>query len=249
MAGLLPVNAESKITSIPSLDNYVISFVFQDPLNALNPIMKIGTQIGEAIRTKLSSKDKHKILLNLLNDLEISDPEKRLTQYPKELSGGMRQRILIAMALARDPDILIADEPATALDTRIKYHIIELLKKLGKKTNKTILYITHDLASVKGFADKILIMYAGKLVESGPAKTIFENAKHPYSQKLLSLLGRSVDYEGKLIYIEGQPPLPDDFPEGCRFHPRCDFAISSCRSDTPATMGSDEHWWECPVIE
>ena len=165
----MPVNAESKITSNPSLDNYVISFVFQDPLNALNPIMKISTQIGEAIRTKQSPKDKHKILLNLLNDLEISDPKKRLAQYPHELSGGMRQRILIAMALARDPDILIADEPATALDVRIKYHIIDLLKKIGKKTNKTILYITHDLASVKGFADKILIMYAGKIVESGPA--------------------------------------------------------------------------------
>ena len=244
---MLPANAESKITSNPSLDHYVISFVFQDPLNALNPIMKISTQIGEAIRTKLSPKDKHKILLNLLNDLEISDPKKRLAQYPHELSGGMRQRILIAMALARDPDILIADEPATALDVRIKYHIIDLLKKIGKKTNKTILYITHDLASVKGFADKILIMYAGKIVESGPAKTIFKNAKHPYSQKLLALMSRSVDNEGKLAYIEGQPPLPDDFPEGCRFHPRCGFAIPSCKSDIPEMMGSDEHWWECPV--
>ena len=244
----MPANAQSKIASNPSLDNYVISFVFQDPLNALNPIMKISTQIGEAIRTKLSPKDKHKILLNLLNDLEISDPEKRLTQYPHELSGGMRQRILIAMALARDPDILIADEPATALDVRIKYHIIELLKKIGKKTNKTIIYITHDLASVKGFADKILIMYAGKIVESGPAKTIFENAKHPYSQNLIALMSRSVDNEGKLAYISGQPPLPDDFPDGCRFHPRCGFAIPSCKTESPEIQGSDIHWWACPVI-
>ena len=247
LAGLLPAHAKTKITSNPSLDNYVISFIFQDPLNALNPIMRISTQIGEAIRTKLSSKDKHRFLLNLLNELEISDPEKRLRQYPHELSGGMRQRILIAMALARDPDILIADEPATALDVRTKYHIIQLLKQIEKNSNKTIIYITHDLASVKGFADKILIMYSGKIVESGPATTIFKNAKHPYTQKLIALMTKNIDNEGKLEYIEGQPPLPEDFPEGCRFHPRCEFVIPSCKSDTPEIMGSDRHWWKCPV--
>lgn len=210
--------------------------------------MKIGTQIREAIRNKLSSEQKNTIVLNLLNDLEISDPKKRLTQYPHELSGGMRQRILIAMALARDPDILIADEPATSLDVRIKYHIIELLKRIGKNSKKTIIYITHDLASVKGFADQILIMYAGKIIESGPAKKIFGNAKHPYSQRLIDLMSRSVNSKGKLAYIEGQPPLPDDFPEGCRFHPRCGFAIPSCKTETPEIQGSDIHWWACPVI-
>ena len=209
--------------------------------------MKISNQIGEAIRTKLSFKDKHQILLNLLNNLEISDPEKRLRQYPHELSGGMRQRILIAMALARDPDILIADEPATALDARTKYHIIKLLKKIEKNSNKTIIYITHDLKSVKGFADKILIMYAGKIVESGPAKMIFKNAKHPYTQKLIALMTKNIDNEGKLEYIDGQPPLPGDFPVGCRFHPRCEFVIPSCKSDSPEIMGSDRHWWKCPV--
>ncbi len=246
LAGLLPEYAKVNINSKPPLDNYVISFVFQDPLNALNPIMKIGSQIREAFRKKISNKQKNQILIQLLNDLEISDPKKRLTQYPHELSGGMRQRILIAMALARDPDILIADEPATALDMRTKHHIIELLKRIGKKSKKTIIYITHDLVSVRGFADKILIMYAGKIVESGPAKMIFENAKHPYSQRLIELMNKNVNNFGKLAYIEGHPPLSNDFPEGCRFHPRCGIAIPSCKSEEPGLNGSDNHWWACP---
>ena len=247
IAGLLPKTARFKLESNPSLKNFIISFIFQDPLNALNPLMKIGSQIKEAIKTKSNSINKKQLVLDLLDKLEISDSSKRYKQYPYELSGGMRQRILIAMALARDPDILIADEPATSLDVRIKYQIIEMLKKICLESDKAIIYITHDLDSVKGFADYITIMYAGKIVEWGRAESIFQNPKHPYTKKLINLSQQYKNQEGRLDYIKGQPPSPENFSEGCRFHPRCESAIESCKLEDPKIKGTTEHWWKCPV--
>ena len=249
MAGLLPKTAKFKLESNPPLKNYIISFIFQDPLNALNPLMKIGSQIKEAIRNKSNSSFKKQLVLDLLDKLEISDSLKRYKQYPYELSGGMRQRILIAMALARDSDILIADEPATSLDVRIKYQIIEMLKKICLESEKTIIYITHDLDSVKGFADYITIMYAGKIVEWGRAESIYHNPKHPYTKNLIKLSQQYKTSDGRLEYIKGQPPLPDNFPEGCRFHPRCEVAIENCKLDDPKIKGTTEHWWKCPLYD
>ena len=244
----MPKNALSDFTSEPNINSFIFSFIFQDPLTSLNPLMKIGSQITEAVREKCSKKEKNHIALSLMNQLEISDPEKRIKQYPHELSGGMRQRILIAIALAKNPDIIIADEPATALDRRTKLHMIELLKSFCSRSNKTVIYITHDLASVREFADKILIMYAGKIIESGPSLSVLDMPKHPYSKKLLDLVDRKINDDGKLPFIKGQTPLPTQYPVGCRFHPRCHLSEESCKKKTPEIIGSDAHWWMCPIV-
>jgi len=247
LSHLLPKNAMCEISAQPSLNQFVFSYIFQDPLNALNPLMKIGSQIREGIRRKMDSREKTQFITHILNELEISHPEKRMNQYPHELSGGMRQRILIAMALVMEPDILIADEPATALDTRIKFHVIQLLKRICVTMKKTIIYITHDLASIQGFSDEIFIMYAGKIVEFGPTKHIFNEAKHPYTKQLINLF-QKIKIKGKnLPFIPGLPPDVSQLPDGCRFYPRCDSSIGTCQLEMPKLSGTEKHQWACPV--
>lgn len=213
-----------------------IAMVFQDPMSSLNPIFKIGSQIIEAIRThqKMSRKMAEKKAIELLSDVGIPDPELRMKDYPHQFSGGMRQRVLIAMALACNPKLLIADEPTTALDVTIQAQILELMKNLQKKYGTAIIIITHDLGVVARLADKIMVMYSGRIVEEGTAADVFYRTSMPYTWSLLRSLPRlDANNHERLIPIQGQPPNLVSPPKGCNFSPRCPFASKDCLEIDP----------------
>lgn len=226
------------------------AMVFQEPMTALNPVLRIGYQIQEAIRIKKSAKGEQRKNLKeqtlaFLQDVGIEDPDQRYYQYPHEFSGGMRQRVLIAMALAREPELLIADEPTTALDVTIQAQIINLLRDLNKNRGLAILYITHDMDLVRSFADRILVMYAGRIVEVGPAKIVLEKPQHPYTRALMSLASLKKNADGYFSSIPGTVPQPDNLPAGCRYHPRCDRIESKCKLGKPPLQTSSFHEWYC----
>ena len=209
-----------------------ISFIPQDPLSALNPVFTIGDQISEVLEVHkgISSAEAHLISAKYLETVNISNPLQKLKDYPHQFSGGMRQRVLIAMALVNEPEILIADEPTTALDVTIQLQILEIMKNLKSK-GKSVLLITHDLAVVSELCDRVYVMYLGKIVESATTKEIFSNPKHPYT---IGLLNSLPDEKRKsLIPIQGQPPSIDSIPSGCAFHPRCNFVFDRCRQEVP----------------
>ncbi|WP_088044177.1 ABC transporter ATP-binding protein [Bacillus sp. EAC] len=212
-----------------------ISMIFQEPMTSLNPVYKIGDQIIESIilHQKLSKNEAKKEVIRLLNLVGIPEPERRLTQYPHELSGGMRQRVMIAIALACNPEVLIADEPTTALDVTIQNQILALMKKLKRETNMSIMLITHDLGVVAEMADRVVVMYSGQVVEQGDVFTIFENPKHPYTEGLLRSMPTAEKRSGKLYAIEGVVPNPLNLPKGCRFAPRCEYATTLCKNEMP----------------
>lgn len=213
-----------------------VSIIFQDPMTSLNPVYTVGNQIMEAIllhtdKNKAEAKERAKELLELVG---INEPEKRLKQYPHELSGGMRQRVMIAIAIACNPKLLIADEPTTALDVTIQAQILELMKELQKKTKMGIIFITHNLGVVADICDKVSVMYAGKIVEQGPVDDIFYAPAHPYTMGLLRSMPR-VDAESyeRLIPIEGTPVDMLNPPEGCPFAPRCEKCMKICLKKMP----------------
>jgi peptide/nickel transport system ATP-binding protein len=209
-----------------------ISMIFQEPMTSLNPTFTIGQQLRESykIHEGLGKKDGTKRAIEMLELVGIPSPEKRVDQYPFELSGGMGQRVMIAMALACKPDLLIADEPTTALDVTIQAQILELIKELQEEIGMSVVMITHDLGVVAETCDYVAVMYAGKVVEFADINTLFENPKHPYTVGLLNSLPRHDKTQDELIPIKGNVPAPDEMPSGCRFAPRCPFASDICNT-------------------
>jgi len=226
-----------------------ISMVFQEPMTSLNPVLSIGLQLTETMEHHLGmSNDKaHQRATELLAKVGISDPERRLSQYPHHLSGGMRQRVMIAMALSCEPKLIIADEPTTALDVTIQAQILELMKDLTKELGVALMVITHNLGVVARYADRVNVMYAGKLVEMGKARQIYHDPHHPYTLGLLASVPRMDQPRGsRLVPIEGQPPDLTRLDSGCAFRPRCRFAVERCASEIPVLQSVDsEHAAAC----
>ena len=213
-----------------------IAMVFQDPLSSLNPVLPIGFQIEEAMLAHhtVDRRQARERAIELLNKVRIPAAASRIKDYPHQFSGGMRQRAMIAMSLANSPSVLIADEPTTALDVTVQAQILELLRDLNRELGMAIVMITHNLGVVAGLCSRVLVMYAGRIVEEGPVEQIFESPQHPYTWALLSSVPRvDADRRSRLRSIEGLPPDLISPPPGCRFHPRCPFALERCFRDEP----------------
>jgi len=212
-----------------------IAMIFQEPMTSLNPVYTIGDQISEMfyLHYNMKKKEALELAIEKLKLVSISSPEKVIKQYPHQLSGGMRQRVMIAMAMACNPHILIADEPTTALDVTIQAQILDLMRKLKEDTRASILLITHDLGVVAEMCDYVIVMYAGKIVEEADVYSLFENPRHPYTIGLLKSLPSLNEMRHRLYTIKGTVPSPKDFPEGCRFAPRCERAGKGCAQEVP----------------
>ena len=230
-----------------------IAMIFQEPMTSLNPVFSVGRQLTETLlrHTDMKASQANERALELLIQVGISDPERRLEQYPHHLSGGMRQRVMIAMALACDPKLIIADEPTTALDVTIQAQILELMKGLSERLGVAQLIITHNLGVVARYAKRVNVMYAGKIVEMGLAKDIYHNPSHPYTLGLLASVPRLDQVRGtKLIPIEGQPPDLARLDEGCAFRPRCRYSTERCAQEIPKLKTvSGEHQSACWNID
>ncbi|WP_099828207.1 ABC transporter ATP-binding protein [Oceaniglobus indicus] len=233
-----------------------MAMIFQEPMTSLNPVMTIGEQITEPLRQHrgMSADDARTTAIAMLRRVQISAPETRFYQYPHQLSGGLRQRVMIAMALVCQPRLLIADEPTTALDVTIQKQILQLVDELRHEMGTSVLFITHDLAVVSEIADRIAVIYAGRIVEEGTRDEIFEDPQHPYTLSLFAALPRPEDKGRDLASIRGQVPGPGTMPAGCRFAPRCPFAIDLCHAESPPleVLGSPTHHvacWRAPLEE
>jgi oligopeptide/dipeptide ABC transporter ATP-binding protein len=229
-----------------------MAMIFQEPMTSLNPVFTIGDQIAEAVRLHqgLSPRAAREKALAALKQVHIPAAERRLDSYPHELSGGMRQRVMIAMALACEPSLLIADEPTTALDVTIQAQILALLAELRDRTGMGILFITHNLGVVAEIADDVAVMYAGRIVERAPAATLFADAQHPYTLALLAAMPHLDGHVERLEPIPGRMPPPWDAAKGCRFAPRCPFADAVCAEQPPLRSFGDRHdvaCWRAPV--
>jgi len=212
-----------------------IGFVFQDPMTSLNPVLTVEAQIVEALRVHgLGTREARRMRAReLLELVGIPAPRERLRAYPHELSGGMRQRVMIAIALACAPPLIVADEPTTALDVTVQAQIVALVKELKRKLSTSIIWITHDLGVVAGLADRVVVMYAGQIVEEAPVRDLYKSPQHPYTRGLLASVPRADRKSSVLASIRGQPPSLDEAPASCAFAPRCDFVHERCRRENP----------------
>ena len=233
-----------------------MTMIFQEPMTSLNPAFTIGNQIAEVIlrHRRVSRAEAMRSALDVLTRVRIPAPERRLKDYPHQMSGGMRQRVMIAMALANSPRLLIADEPTTALDVTIQAQILSLIAQLQRETGASMLLITHDLGVVAEVADDVAVMYAGRIVESGPVGAIFDDPQHPYTIGLMGSLPSTGPRQGKLETIPGSVPPPDSFGPGCRFAPRCPFGDAHCAASLPAlepvpngAMSHSVACWKAPL--
>jgi peptide/nickel transport system ATP-binding protein len=234
-----------------------LAMVFQDPMTSLNPVLKVGDQLGEAIKTHHPKEPDEKIrarVIDLLRLVGVPNPDVRYTQYPHEFSGGMRQRAMIAMSIANSPSLLIADEPTTALDVTIQAQVLEVLKKVQAETDAATILITHDLGIVAELCERVIVMYAGRIVEHGDVHTIFQNPRHPYTIGLMDSLPKLTEDEEWLRPIPGQPPSLINRPSGCAFHPRCFLSQGRlrCRDEVPLLRpaeGGRDHSSACHYAE
>ena len=232
-----------------------LAMIFQEPMTSLNPVYRVGDQIVEGLRRHrgLSREAARQRALEMLKLVRIPSPETRIDAYPHELSGGMRQRAMIAMAMACEPKLLIADEPTTALDVTIQAQILDLMRDLRARTGTAILLITHDLGVIAEMADEVAVMYAGKIVEMADVSTLFSDAQHPYMLGLLASVPRLDQERSRLSTIKGMVPAPDQMPAGCRFSPRCAIADERCRSEEPILRslkpGHTVACWKAPIEE
>lgn len=229
-----------------------MAMIFQEPMTSLNPVYRVGNQIVEAIRTheKVSKAEAKDRAVDLLRKVGIPSPEARINDYPHQMSGGMRQRVMIAMALACNPKLLIADEPTTALDVTIQAQILDLLRRLRDDTGMAVLLITHDLGVVSETADRVVVMYCGQVVEEAEVRTLFDHPMHPYTLGLLKSIPRLEDDDSKRLYmIKGMVPNPLEMPPGCHFSDRCDSCMDICRTKVPELVDVDGHKVHCFLYE